>query len=69
MDGYKQVTPEDIENLKIICSGERVFTGAEINEDFYHDEMPEYGKFMPEAVIEALDTDEISRIIDRKSVV
>lgn len=60
---YKRITDEDIKCLSRICPGERIFTGNEINEDYSHDEMPIYGKFMPDVVIEATSTEEISRIM------
>jgi len=60
---YKKITFEDINVLKNICSPERVYTGEEINEDFTHDEMVEYGKSMPEVVVEAVSTQEVSAIM------
>ena len=60
---YKKLTKDDISYLKDICSPERVYTGDQINEDFTHDEMVEYGKYIPDAVVEAADTDEVSAIM------
>jgi len=60
---YKTLTEEDINNLRKICSSDRIYAKENINEDYTHDEMPEYGKFMPEVVIEAISTDEISKIM------
>lgn len=60
---YKKITGEDISFFQGVCSPERIFTGKDINDDFTHDEMPEYGKYMPEAVIEVLNTKEISSIM------
>jgi glycolate oxidase len=60
---YKKVCNDDIEFLKSICSEERVYTGDDINEDFSHDEMIEYGKFMPDVVVEAVNTEEVSEIM------
>lgn len=60
---YKKVAQEDIEALKGICPPERVYAGEEINEDFSHDEMVEYGKFMPEVVVEAVSTQEVSKVM------
>jgi len=60
---FKKVTDEDIAYFKKICAPDRVFAGEEINEDYYHDEMPEYGKFRPEVVIEAVSTEEVSAIM------
>lgn len=50
-----------IEQLNAIAPG-RVSTGDEINDDYSHDEMAFYGKFMPDAVVEAAGTEEISKI-------
>ncbi|MGE4283477.1 MAG: FAD-binding oxidoreductase [Clostridia bacterium] len=60
---YKKITIQDIEFLKGICSPHRVYYGEEINEDFTHDEMVEYGKYMPEIVVEAINTQEVSKIM------
>lgn len=60
---YKKIAGEDILIFESVCSKERVFTGKNINDDFTHDEMPEYGKYMPEAVIEAISTEEVSAIM------
>lgn len=60
---YKKLTSEDIDRIKGICSADRVYFGNEINEDYSHDEMPEYGYYMPEIVVEAVSTEEISAIM------
>ena len=60
---YKKITLEDISFFESVCSPERVFTSNNINDDFTHDEMPEYGKYMPEAVIEVLSTEEVSAVM------
>lgn len=61
---YKKLDNTDLEFLKSLCSPERVYSGSDINEDFTHDEMPEYGKFMPDAVVEAVSTEEVSKIME-----
>lgn len=60
---YKPITEEDINKLRQICSSDRIYTKENINEDYTHDEMPEYGKFAPEVVVETVSTDEISEIM------
>jgi len=60
---YKKLTRLDVERLMEICSPDRAYVGAEINKDYSHDEMPEYGYYMPEIVVEAVTTDEISAIM------
>lgn len=62
MKTYNKVTPEIIEKFKEI-SPKRVYFGKEVNEDYSHDEMAIYGKAMPEVVIEALTTEEVSKIM------
>jgi glycolate oxidase len=59
---YNQITAADLETLREICPG-RVYAGADINEDFTHDEMVEYGKYRPEAVIEVLTTAEVAAVM------
>ena len=49
---YHQVTPEILEQFKAIVPG-KVYAGGEINSDYFHDEMPIYGKGVPEVLIEA----------------
>ena len=48
---YQTLTPELLQELSGIAP-KRVFTGSDINEDYSHDEMPIYGKAVPEAVVE-----------------
>lgn len=59
---FSRVEDHDIEYLNTLCPG-RVYTGDAIHEDYTHDEMPEYGTRVPEAVVEALTTDEVSRVV------
>lgn len=60
---YRKITAQDIEYFKKICSPERVNSGADISEDYSHDEMSEYGKFAPEVVIEVTSTEEVAAIM------
>ena len=60
---YKELTAEDINRLQDICSPERVCSGEKINTDYAHDEMPEYGKFMPGVLVEAVDTREVAAVM------
>lgn len=59
---YQTLTPQLVEQLMEIAPG-RVFTGGDINADYSHDEMPIYGKAMPEAVVEAITTEEIAAVM------
>ena len=61
---YKKITNNDIEYFKSVCSSERIYTGNDIHDDFTHDEMPEYGKFTPELLVEALNAHEVSKIME-----
>lgn len=62
MKEYNKVSPELIEKFKSIVPG-KVYAGEEINTDYTHDEMPIYGDGMPEVVIEATNTEDISAIV------
>lgn len=61
---YKGVDEKDLIFLRRVTDESRVFTGQAINDDYTHDEMTEYGKFMPEVVVEVQSTDEVSRIME-----
>ena len=56
---YNKVTPEIVEAIKaaVNCN---VYFGADINEDFSHDEMSIYGKAMPELVVDAVTTEDVA---------
>lgn len=58
---YNVPSPEVIEQLRAAVPG-RVFTGADINEDYSHDETPLYGTRMPDAVVMAQSTEEVSAV-------
>ncbi|MDO5132759.1 MAG: FAD-binding oxidoreductase [Eubacteriales bacterium] len=62
MAQYNQVTPEIIEQLKAAAPG-HVFTGEDINPDYMRDEMPIYGKKMPDVLIQPLTTEEVSAVM------
>ena len=59
---YGTLTPALLEQLSAIAPG-RVFSGAEINEDYAHDEMPIYGKRLPDAVVEVTSTEEVAAVL------
>ena len=59
---YNQVTPEILEEFKKIAPG-KVYAGEEINSDYFHDEMPIYGKGAPEVLIEASAAEDIAAIV------
>lgn len=62
MSNYNKLTDEIIAKLKEIAPN-RVFVNGDINADYTHDEMPEYGYFTPEAVVEVISAEEISAIL------
>ena len=62
MSAFGSVTGEDLAYFRSLLPG-RVFAGEEISPDYDHDEMTEYGHFMPEAVLQALTTEEVSAVL------
>lgn len=59
---YRKITEADLREMQTICP-DRIYFGKEIQDDFSHDEMVEYGKYAPEVVIEVLNTAEVSAIM------
>jgi len=62
MQPYNRVQEEDLRFFRELMLG-RVFAGEEISSDYDHDEMTEYGHFSPEAVLQALTTEEVSAVL------
>ncbi|MBO6107498.1 MAG: FAD-binding oxidoreductase [Stomatobaculum sp.] len=62
MATYNKLTPELIEQLKAAAPG-HLYTGEDVNEDYSHDEMPIYGKQMPDALLMATSTEEIAAVM------
>ena len=63
MATFNPVTPEIAQQLKAIVGEKRFSYGAQVKEEYSHDEMPIYGKFFPEAVCEVESTEEVSAIL------
>ncbi|KOR26005.1 FAD-binding oxidoreductase [Clostridium sp. FAM 1755] len=59
---YKKLDVKDIEFLKSVVGQERVYTDGDINEDYSHDELGGISK-MPDAMVEVLSTEEVSKIM------
>lgn len=59
---YKKLDEKDVKFLVELLGEDRVFTGEDINEDFSHDELGGISK-MPEVLVEALSTEEVSKIM------
>ena len=60
---YQVITPEGVEYLRQVTSPERVFYGEEIEYDYHHDEMPDFGTHAPDAVVLVLTTQEVSEVM------
>ena len=63
MADYNRLTPELADELRKIVGGQRLEYGEQVKEQYSHDEMPIYGKYMPEAVCLAESTEEVSAIM------
>ena len=62
MKPFHTVDADDIAYFERILPG-RVFAGEAVSEDYAHDEMPEYGHFAPDVLLEALSTQEVSAVL------
>jgi len=63
MKEYHKLTAEDAAYLRSIVSPARVLAGEEIEYDYHHDEMPDFGTYPPEIVIQAVSTEEVSAVM------
>ena len=63
MATYNKITPEVAAQLRAAVGPGRFFYGDEIDPNYAHDEMPIYGKFMPEAAVDVDTTEEVSEIM------
>ncbi len=59
---YNKIETKDIEKLISFTSSDRVFSGDQINEDYSHDELGGISN-MPEVLVKAMSTEEISAIV------
>ena len=62
MKPFATVTKDDLAFFEQLLPG-RVFSGEAISTDYDHDEMTEYGHYMPEAVLQALSTEDVSAVL------
>lgn len=60
---YKKMTEADFDAIRKMTDVSRVLVGSEIPNEYFRDEMPEYGVFPPELYVEALNKEEISAIM------
>ena len=63
MANYNKLDAVTAEKLKNAVGESRFLTGERINPDYSHDEMPIYGKYLPEAVILAESTEDVSAVM------
>lgn len=60
---YNKLTQTDMDALTQIVTAQRIWIADAIPNEYYHDEMPEYGVFQPEAYVEVTCKEEISEIL------
>jgi glycolate oxidase len=60
---YNKITDCDIAALEKICGSQRVFVSDKINADYSHDEMVEYGVYMPEVLVQTVSSQEVSEVM------
>ena len=63
MPPYKTLTAELAQKLEAIVGPQRFQCGGAVREEYGHDEMPIYGRRLPEAVCLAESTEEVSAIM------
>ena len=63
MQTYNKLTPELADKLEAIVGQQRFFANGRIKEDYGHDEMPIYGKHMPDALCLVETTEEVAAIL------
>ncbi|EGY80528.1 FAD-binding oxidoreductase [Peptoniphilus indolicus] len=59
---YNAVTNEIKEQIKSSVEG-KVYVGNEINEDFFHDEMPIYGEGIPDVVVRPKNANDVANVV------
>lgn len=63
MAEYNKLSKELAEALKAVVGAGRIQLGEGVKESYAHDEMPIYGKYMPDAVLLPESTEEVSAIM------
>ena len=63
MTPYNELSPELAGKLRAIVGERRFQWGDAVKEEYSHDEMPIYGKYLPEAVCLVETTEEVSQIM------
>ena len=62
MATYNKITPEIAAQLRAVV-GKRFYEKESVDPNYSHDEMPIYGKYMPEAAVDVETTEEVSEIM------
>lgn len=63
MPEYTKLSKELAEALKAVVGAGRIQLGDSVKESYTHDEMPIYGKYMPQAVVLPESTEEVANIM------
>ena len=63
MASYNKLSPAAAEKLRAVVGEGRFQYGDAVREEYSHDEMPIYGRYLPEAVCLAESTEEVSAIL------
>ena len=63
MATYNKITPEIAAQLKAVVGERRFFEGEDIDPNYSHDEMPIYGKYLPDVAVDVETTEEVSEIM------
>ena len=63
MPRYNKLGPDAAERLRAVVGDGRFQYGETVREEYSHDEMPIYGRYLPEAVCLAESTEEVSAIL------
>lgn len=62
MNNYNAISEDIIQQIKDAVSG-KVYVGDEVNEDFFHDEMPIYGEGYPDCLVDAHSAEDVAAIM------
>ena len=62
MNNYNAISDDIIQQIKDAVSG-KVYVGDEVNEDFFHDEMPIYGEGYPDCLVDATSTEDVAAVM------
>ena len=60
---YNKITPAIAEELRAVVGPHRFFDKEAVDPNYGHDEMPIYGKYMPEAAVDVETTEEVSAVM------